>query len=454
MRAQTGNNEDRAYRLAVLSPGSRRVLAQIGAADVCLPRVRISRWARPAAEIQKVLAETWGVRSFVLDFLKDLEDTSSCAVVRLLHSIPPKGLSSVVLDAISEFELSASERATIEAICDDDSGDRGPFSRIGWLDEAMNWICQATERDIQFTGEITQYNAGGEFALVRFATRSGPAHWLKATGASNLHEFDITAILDAACPKYLPPIVAMRRDWNAWLMEEAGLPLGQTVDLPLLERVVRSMADLQKKMVNYTSLLLAAGATNLKMAALRGYVSEIICYLEGAMAQQSSAKVEPIKASRLREIGAILLSACDAMEELAIPETLVHNDINRGNILVRNSNCVFIDWCEVQVGNPFSSLEHLLLLLSPDGGSSRDSGRVTLFHTYKQFWLDSATSRQIDRAFALAPLLAIASYLYGRGDWLRSPRGQDPHVQSYARSLARHMNKAAQNPLLMEALCR
>jgi len=51
------------------------------------------------------------------------------------------------------------------------------------------------------------------------------------------------------------------------------------------------------------------------------------------------------------------------------------------------------------------------------------------------------------------PILAAASTLYGRGDWLHSPRRNDPRRQSYARSLARHMDRAAREPRLLEALC-
>ena len=52
------------------------------------------------------------------------------------------------------------------------------------------------------------------------------------------------------------------------------------------------------------------------------------------------------------------------------------------------------------------------------------------------------------------PILAAASTLYGRGDWLTSPRRDDQCRQSYARSLARHMDRAAREPSLVEALCQ
>ncbi len=212
------------------------------------------------------------------------------------------------------------------------------------------------------------------------------------------------------------------------------------------------MAGLQKKTVGYTEQLLGSGATDQRIAVLRGHVDEIISYLEEAMEQQTSTKVPRLRVSRLREIGTMLKDACGAMEELGIPETIIHNDINRGNILVRDNACVFTDWCEAYTGNPFVTFQHLMLLL-PSNGDHAEADRFKLMHAYKQCWLDSLVPWQIDQAFALIPLLAVASYFYGRGGWLRSARRYDPHMQSYARSLARHMDRAAQIPSLMEALC-
>jgi aminoglycoside phosphotransferase (APT) family kinase protein len=168
------------------------------------------------------------------------------------------------------------------------------------------------------------------------------------------------------------------------------------------------------------------------------------------MAKQRSTKVPRISKTRLREIEAILQDACVCMEELEIPDTVVHNDINAGNILFRGTRCVFTDWCEVGVGNPFFTFE-LLSKLRPMG---EELWTPKLREAFRQSWLCCLNESQIERAFALSPLLAILSYLYGRGTWLHSVQRHDPGMESHARSLARHMDRAAQAPELMEATCR
>lgn len=195
-----------------------------------------------------------------------------------------------------------------------------------------------------------------------------------------------------------------------------------------------------------------AGATDQRTEALREHVDEIIAYLEEAMDQQTSVRVPRLGPGRLREIGNILTDACCATEELLIPETVVHNDMNHGNILLRENACVFTDWCEVSIGNPFITFQHLLMLLPPDGDNT-EADRANLRLVYKQRWLDIVPENKVDKMYALAPLLAVTAYLYGRDDWLRSQRRYEPEVQSYARSLARHMDRAAKNPSLLGALC-
>ncbi|WP_425387678.1 phosphotransferase [Edaphobacter aggregans] len=171
------------------------------------------------------------------------------------------------------------------------------------------------------------------------------------------------------------------------------------------------------------------------------------------MAQQISTKVPRLERQRLSEIGLIFQDACLRMEDLGIPDAVIHGDMNRGNILFDlfdDFHCRFIDWSEAYIGNPFVSFQHLLLL---NTGELRETNDLRLKQAYRRAWLGLLDPVQIDAAFALMPLLAAASYLYGRGDWLRSSRRNDPQRQSYARSLARHMDRAAQAPELQEVLC-
>jgi hypothetical protein len=188
------------------------------------------------------------------------------------------------------------------------------------------------------------------------------------------------------------------------------------------------------------------------MGTIRSHIDEVMEYLDEAMRQQTSVKVPALASSRLREIGSLLHGACYALEQLRIPDSLMHNDISPGSILSNGKDCVFTDWCEAYVGNPFLTLEQICVHIARKTDES-ESWTARLKSVYKSCWAEVLTEHQIDRAFQLAPLISVLSYLYGRGDWLHSPRRAQASFLSYSRSLARHMDRIARNPALGEALC-
>jgi hypothetical protein len=139
------------------------------------------------------------------------------------------------------------------------------------------------------------------------------------------------------------------------------------------------------------------------------------------------------------------------MEALNIPDTLNHNDINFGNVLIRNSHCVFIDWAEAGVGHPFFTFQSLRVQASRKPESK--DWVCALDAVYKAKWTGSLEATQIDVGLRLAPLLAIATHLLGHREWFSSERRSEPQTQGYARSLARQMDRELRDLQLTEASC-
>lgn len=433
------------YRLFLVPAQSRQLLACRERLCWRLPRVNILKWARPAEQLQNAVREAWGFNVIVLDLPTGGCDDSRWVVAEVPLGQGSAHLSAVAWEQIEEEDLNPQQK---EALRSTFAGKRGPFSQPGWIEDAIEWVESVTRGATVQRDRIRQYNAGGGFALVRFAMHDERACWLKATGAPNRHEFDVTCLLAEICPGALPPVLASRRDWNAWIMEDAGKPNEGPARLSLLEQAVKTLASLQTACVTRCSDLFAAGAYDLRIGSLRSHLPDLIDYLSIAMERQLSTKVSRLTTGRLVEVGQLLENACDRLEELAIPDSLVHNDLNPSNILYDHSRCVISDWCEAAVGNPFLAFEHMSLL------TASETERLNLRDVYRQSCVDSLDPRQIEQAFLLVPLLAIASYLYGRGDWLVSPTRDDPHFESYTRSLARHMDRVARTTVDQKALCK
>jgi hypothetical protein len=214
------------------------------------------------------------------------------------------------------------------------------------------------------------------------------------------------------------------------------------------------MAELQIKTKGLRHDLLDAGAFDQGMKTFQAHSEALFDYLEEAMSLQTSTKAPRLEKARLQQMQRIFLDVCRRMEDLGLPETIVHGDMNHGNILTGCGHCQFIDWCEAYVGNPLISLEHLLLFNRVESAEVRAFVNRALKERYRDVWLAKSDPAPIDEGLVYMPVLAVASALYGRGDWLTTSQRDQTHRQAYARTLARHMDRAARDPELLEVLRR
>jgi hypothetical protein len=446
--------EQRQYRVAVVLPRSGQALSIRKNDSFDLLRVEVPSGTRPAAALTEGLEQTWHIRPVVIDILAGDQTRCPFAVVELRtrESQLEADLSLISIDRIDATDITGAELEFLKSILAGDLGERGPFSRFSWLDDAEEWIrASVLDHEVIFNDEVLQLNASGRFVLARLGTRNGPSYWIKATGRPNVHEFSITTTLARKYPDYLPPLVAAREDWNAWVMEDAGKPLFESCTLAALERSTARIAELQQKTIGQTAILLSNGCLDRRTSILQAHVSEMIEYLNNVMEAQTTDKVPPLNAGQLRELERVLNDSCCRIEQLGIPDTLIHNDMNPGNILIDDTRCVFTDWCEAAVGVPFLTNEYLRAHVWRQGTQAQawDAPLKTLC---KSYWLDFLDETAFDQAFVISRLLAIFAQLLGRKTWLPNASSSNTHFPGYARSLARHMDRAAHDPKLLGAL--
>jgi hypothetical protein len=232
-------------------------------------------------------------------------------------------------------------------------------------------------------------------------------------------------------------------------MEDAGWPLDEMNSTDAYEQAIASLARLQQATIGHVDTLLAAGYADQRNQ--RNEIPEMMAYLRDAMARQTSTKVPRVSDSRLDEIGGILADACDEMEAIGLPFTLIRNDINPGNILIRNSECRFNDWAAAAVGNPFVTFEQVRVHASQMHNSQTLAAQLA--KRYSREWAEDLGAYETGRAMVLAPLIAIASYLHGRGDRFTSQQSREPRIESYSRALARHMAQAIRELECGETIC-
>lgn len=444
------------YRLAFVLPRTRQLVALPANGAYVFPRVSVSPGERAAQQLSHRIKSRWNIQSIVLDLIADDRPESPCAVieVRSLDWDPlTSGFVNVELDAVSDESLLPAERDVLHSILSGSDAGRGPFSRIEWIEDVYEWFRQSNTPCGAIIGRDTlQLSAGGRFCLIRIATSSGKGYWLKATGEPNSREFGITVFLSKNYPQYLPRIVATCREWNAWLMEEHGSSLNHSMSLEAFQEAVRNMANLQKLSIGHSSDLMNISCGDHRIHKLISSIPYLIAYIDEAMAVQTSTKAPRLTSERLHAIEGLIHRACLIHQELKIPDTLIHSDINPGNILYDGVSCVFTDWCEANLGNPFIAAEQMRMHATKQSPEPALWARA-MTEEYKSCWTELLTERQLELSFKLSPLLAIVSHLHDSCKWLDSPKRNDPERLSYARSLARHIDRMVEVPQLKEALC-
>ena len=445
------------HRLVLIEGSTKSILVDEVQRSFRLPRVCIPRWSRPAEQIQRVIEERWGIRSIVIDFLGDNSSRDAVVVAEVVQqskalSIP--GHRWVPPSAIKHDEIKGSRWILLDRLLAGRTTGRGPFCRLGWIEEVLHWISDVIHVDrSQFRGPTKQLNGSSRCSLIKVGLKGAPSYWFKASGEGNVCERQITAMLSERFPEFLPVFVASRDDWNAWLMKDSGLSLEDigSGDSALLEHITLRLAELQRASVVHVDALLACGCDDQRISVLRNAIPKLLPFLEEAMTMQEVEMVRRIGPARLKEIMEIFTDACFEMEDIGIPDALVHGDINFGNILIDDDRCVFTDWARASVGNPLVTFEHLKLQFAHQANTQTSSLR--LFEVYKSAWLPMLSDCQIERAAILVPLIAIAAYLHSRRDWLNTSRRYEPQVQVYARSLVRQMDRAARAIELGHTLC-
>lgn len=325
----------------------------------------------------------------------------------------------------------------------DDTHIEGPFGKPGWLREMCSWIAQQIEpMKIRLTGNFRQLNASSSFSLMRFET-TGPAVWSKAVGKPKAHEFNVVSILTALFPEYLPPIVAVRPEWNAWLTTEAdGNSPDAHSNFSVWKSIAARLAELQIASLHKTPRLMAAGCRDVSMPFLLNCTDEFFAIMAELMKQQTKTPPCTLTSTQLFGLKEQIKESLRLLAATGIPDALNHLDFNPGNIFVSGDRCTFVDWAEAAIGHPFLTFEYLfeqLTRLRPDHANRREE----LVAVYASQWEDFAPSCAVSDSLALTPLIAVFAYAVSTGTWREPETFANPKVAAYFRSLVRRMKREA-----------
>jgi len=448
-------NEHETYSVVLIGRDGTEVLVVPDSGGFALPSVEIPRWQRAAENITGAVKAKWGEEVVCLFELNNLPGTRDSGIHYQVAEhwrtvgvptiptkwLPVAGLSKDSL--IGADDNLAIQRSRAQCSEGGKTSPVGPFAALGWFKEVRTWVEEVVEPlGFHVNGNFRQLNASPTFSLIRFET-DGPALWFKAVGEPNQREFPITCALSRLFPCYVPGVVATRPNWNGWLMREAVGPLLSDVqEVALWEKSAAALAQLQIDSIGHGSQILAAGARDVGVTVLSRIVEPFVETMTRLMQRQTKTPPERLDRAQLHVLGDRIQIALDALDTLGIPETLGHLDLNPGNIVVSPVRCVSLDWAEAYVGNPFLTFQYLLehFRRTHRKDSSQESQIV---ESYAAPWRRILSHEAINACLAMAPLLAVFSYMCGTGMLSDGERLKQAEFVGYLRGLARRMDREA-----------
>lgn len=389
------------------------------------------------APYNRVVQEQLGATATVLRCLRPpyLEGGPAVFVMQL-HDVtePPVGyVWWTPSDTSDESDLVSGHRHLVAGWLSD-LGAHPSWTRPDWWSEATRWIADVLAREnAQVVGAPEQVKTWSISCVLKVNTTAA-VFYFKAVPPLFAQEPGITQALAARYPTLTPEVVAVD-NVRHWLLirEFSGQTLRATPDeAETWKDSVRTYANMQVECVSRTDELLACGCAERRLESLAGEVDGLI---------EEATRPEVLRTCGLSEADGVALyrraadlkRLCHDLAALGVPDTLLHGDFNRGNIVGSDPSSgrppLFFDWTDAAVSHPFFDLSTLF-----DDGVS-DGARDSVIDAYLDPWTSTMPRERLKEAVELtrlvAPIYHAVSYRNIRANTARSAWWELGHDGGY-----------------------
>ncbi len=195
-------------------------------------------------------------------------------------------------------------------------------------------------------------------------------------------------------------------------MRDAGKLLSdnqeKASDIATWREIFACYIRIQKEAVEHCDHLLQHGCPDRRLDKLPALFAEAIADT-GMLHVGKKGGMTAEQYARLRSMLPQITSMCDELASYGIPETLHHDDLHGGNIMLQGERYIFFDWAESYIGHPFYSLAVILRYMSDTDDFDAEQ-LVLLSDTYLQAWTNYAPIERLRAAFQKAQQLGTFSH--------------------------------------------
>ncbi|WP_165964071.1 phosphotransferase [Actinomadura sp. KC216] len=277
---------------------------------------------------------------------------------------------------------------------------------------AENWAAERLrDAGVEVGGPVERLGARAWSRQFRIPTSVGYVYFKSSPPAFG-HEAALTRALCEWFPGNVPEVLAIDAGRNWMLTADFGAD--QRSMEP--ERILRACAEMipaftgiQVNAARRVGELLDLGCPDHRLAVLPGLFDELVSGggdLELLIGGPHGLAPEELE--RLRLLARPFRETCGRLASFALPETVVHADIWRGNFVIAEGGPLVFDWAESMVAHPFYSLEVIrqdVRMLSP--GDHASLSRIT--DVYLDAWGRYGSRGRLAEAVRLAAAPALVS---------------------------------------------
>ena len=379
---------------------------------MALPKVNSDRFST-VSDVDHLAArvrDSLGIEPFVIRCVLSKADESTERKLDVVYAVenlsadwqPPKDSQWVGRTELGNANITdaehkqAIENFLIENETDNIPPDRPLWARAGWYTTAYEWTRkQLSEAGHQVVDPIEQVRTWGISVVLRARTNGGNFYFKQAAKLPLFaNEPGLTETLAKRFPKSIPSPVAIDNERGWMLTADFGDIVKDDQIMVASVHMVRQYAEMQRASADMINDLFKAGCIDRRLNLLQAQIDPLV---QDAVLQNVIA---PEGIERLSAITPRLKDMCAELDGFNVPPALLHGDLYRGNIALKDDKFVFFDWTDASVSHPF--LDMIVLLRSSDLVPFFPGTQPPVLDAYLSYWTDFEPMERLVQAWELA----------------------------------------------------
>ncbi|SDW98416.1 aminoglycoside phosphotransferase family protein [Paenibacillus sp. CF384] len=229
---------------------------------------------------------------------------------------------------------------------------RRPWENSGWFTAVTNWIQEVVG---SLGGEVIAQPELMKWwslsCVLRVPTTQGNVYFkVNAEQPLFVDEARFLELIGNFYPGRVPVVLGTEPRYGWMLASDSGKSIRNSVTLEQKMELLRVFAGIQLDSINHIDELLEVGCADRRPQL---YVPFIAPLLDDELMTE---RLTPEEISELRKHLPTITEMCLKLSEYKVPSTLLHGDLNLGNVTSANDRLSLIDWTDASVGHPFMDM--------------------------------------------------------------------------------------------------